>query len=104
TVLAYPVALLLWRADQHRNLLLIVVLIPWLVSLVIRTYGWIVLLGPRGVINSTLQWLGLIETPVKLMFNDLGLVIGLVHVLMPFAVISILSSLLNIEDNLEEAS
>lgn len=104
TILAYPISFLLWRADVHRNLLLIVVLIPWLVSLVIRTYGWIVLLGPRGVINSMLQWLGLIETPVKLMFNDVGLIIGLVHVLMPFAVISILSSLLTIEDNLEEAS
>lgn len=104
TVLSYPVAMLLWRADRWRNLLLIVVLIPWLVSLVIRTYGWIVLLGPKGVINGMLQWLGLLDQPVRLMFNDTGLVIGLVHVLMPFAVISILSSLLTIEDNLEEAS
>lgn len=104
TVLSYPVAMLLWRADRWRNLLLIVVLVPWLVSLVIRTYGWIVLLGPKGVINGMLQWLGLLDQPVKLMFNDTGLVIGLVHVLMPFGVISILSSLLNIEDNLEEAS
>lgn len=103
-VLAYPIALLLWRSDRWRNTLLIVVLVPWLVSLVVRTYGWIVLLGPRGVINEFLAWLGLVDAPVKLMFNDLGIIIGLTHVLVPFAVISILASLLEIETNLEEAS
>lgn len=103
-VLAYPIALLLWRSDRWRNTLLIVVLVPWLVSLVVRTYGWIVLLGPRGVINEFLAWLGLVDAPVKLMFNDLGIIIGLTHVLVPFAVISILASLLEIESNLEEAS
>lgn len=103
-VLSYPIALLLWRLDRWRNLLLIVVLVPWLVSLVVRTYGWLVLLGPKGVINAMLAWLGVIEAPLQLMFNDLGIIIGLTHVLIPFAVISILSSLLDIEGNLEEAS
>lgn len=103
-ILAYPVALLLWRSGPWRNTLLIVVLVPWLVSLVVRTYGWIVILGPRGFINETLAWLGLIDAPLKLMFNDTGVVIGLTHVLMPFAVISTLSSLLQINPNLEEAS
>tara|TARA_R110000764_G_scaffold23734_1_gene57735 strand:- start:2912 stop:3748 length:837 start_codon:yes stop_codon:yes gene_type:complete len=101
---SYPIALLLWRANKWRNLLLIVVLVPWLVSLVVRTYGWIVLLGPKGFINAFLGWLGVIDEPVKLMFNDTGIIIGLTHVLVPFAVISILSSLLSIEENLEEAS
>ncbi|MBM2293920.1 ABC transporter permease [Sulfitobacter pseudonitzschiae] len=101
---SYPIALLLWRANKWRNLLLIVVLVPWLVSLVVRTYGWIVLLGPKGFINAFLGWLGVVDEPVKLMFNDTGIIIGLTHVLVPFAVISILSSLLSIEENLEEAS
>lgn len=101
---SYPIALLLWRANKWRNLLLIVVLVPWLVSLVVRTYGWIILLGPKGFINAFLGWLGIVDEPVKLMFNDTGIIIGLTHVLVPFAVISILSSLLSIEENLEEAS
>lgn len=101
---SYPIALLLWRANTWRNMLLIVVLVPWLVSLVVRTYGWIIILGPKGFINAFLGWLGVIETPLKLMFNDIGIIIGLTHVLVPFAVISILSSLLSIEENLEEAS
>ena len=103
-LLAYPISLLLWRSEKHRNMLLIVVLVPWLVSLVVRTYGWIILLGPKGFVNAFLGWVGVIDTPLKLMFNDTGIIIGLTHVLIPFAVISILASLLSIEENLEEAS
>ncbi|MEC7258578.1 MAG: ABC transporter permease [Pseudomonadota bacterium] len=102
--LAYPIALLLWRAEKTRNMLLIVVLVPWLVSLVVRTYGWIILLGPKGFVNAFLGWVGVIDTPLKLMFNDTGIIIGLTHVLIPFAVVSTLASLLSIEENLEEAS
>ena len=51
-----------------------------------------------------LAWVGVIDDPLPLMFNDFGIIVGLTHVLMPFAVISILSSLLSIEANLEEAS
>lgn len=103
-ILGYPIALLLWRAGSWRNSLMIVVLVPWLVSLVVRTYGWMVVLGPKGFINEVLAWAGLIDAPLKLMFNDLGVVIGLTHVLVPFAVISTLSALLQIDPNLEEAS
>lgn len=104
-LLAYPIALLLWRAgDRWRNQMLIVVLVPWLVSLVVRSYGWIILLGPKGFINAMLAWIGVLDEPLPLMFNDFGIILGLTHVLMPFAVISILSSLLAIESNLEEAS
>jgi putative spermidine/putrescine transport system permease protein len=103
-VLAYPIAFLLWRAPRWRNRLLILVMLPWLVSIVVRTYGWMVILGPRGTINEMLAWLGLIDAPLRLMFNDLGILIGLTHVLLPFAVIAILSSMLQIDPRLEEAS
>jgi ABC-type spermidine/putrescine transport system permease subunit I len=104
-LLSYPIALLLWRAgDRWRNSLLILVLVPWLVSLVVRSYGWIILLGPKGFINAMLAWTGVIDQPLPLMFNDFGIILGLTHVLMPFAVISILSSLLAIEPNMQEAS
>lgn len=101
---AYPIAFLLWRVPRWRNRLLILVMLPWLVSIVVRTYGWMVILGPRGTINEVLAWLGLIDAPVKLMFNDLGILIGLTHVLLPFAVIAILASMLQIDPRLEEAS
>lgn len=103
-LLAYPIAWLLWRLPKWRNLLLVVVLVPWLVSLVVRTYGWLVILGPKGFLNETLRWAGVIQSPLPLIFNDLGVVIGLTHVLMPFSVIATLSVLLQIDSRLEEAS
>ena len=103
-VLAYPIAFLLWRSPRWRNRLLILVMLPWFVSVVVRTYGWMVLLGPRGTINEVLSWLGLINAPARLMFNDLGILIGLTHVLLPFAVIAILAAMLQIDPRLEEAS
>lgn len=104
TALAFPIAFLLWRLPRWRNRLLVLVILPWLVSLVVRTYGWIVLLGPRGVINEALAWMGLVSAPLPLMFNDFGVFVGLTHVLMPFAVIAILSAMLQIDPRLEEAS
>ena len=76
-VLAYPIAWLLWRLPRWRNLLLVIVLVPWLVSLVVRTYGWLVILGPKGFLNETLKWAGVIQSPLPLIFNDLGVVIGI---------------------------
>lgn len=103
-LIGYPIAYGIWRHRGNRNLLMILVVLPWLVSVVVRTYAWMVILGPRGVINEALAWLGVIETPLKLMFNTTGVVIGLVHVLLPFMVISILSVLLHMDRKLEEAS
>lgn len=103
-LLGYPIAYGIWRYRGNRNHLMILVILPWLVSIVVRTYGWMVILGPRGLINEWLAWIGVIERPVKLMFNTTGVVIGLVHVLVPFMIISILSVLLYLDRRLEEAS
>lgn len=102
--IGYPIAYAIWRYPGNRNLLMILVALPWLVSVVVRTYAWMVILGPRGVINETLVWLGVIDAPLKLMFNTTGVVIGLVHVLLPFMVISVLSVLMHLDRGLEEAS
>jgi putative spermidine/putrescine transport system permease protein len=100
----YPLAYGIWRYPGNRNILMILILLPWLVSVVVRTYAWMVILGPRGLINEALAWMGVIDAPLKLMFNTTGVVIGLAHVLMPFMIISILSVLLHLDHRLEEAS
>lgn len=102
-VLGYPVALVIAWSGARRNLLLLVVILPWLVSIVVRTYGWIVLLGNRGVVNQALMGLGLAARPVPLMFNTGGVIVGLVHVFVPFAVLSVLGSLLDQDASLPEA-
>lgn len=102
-LLGYPLALFLARS-KHRNLWLILVISPWLVSIVVRTFGWMVLLGNRGVVNVTLRDLGLIDAPIRMLFTPTAVLIGLTHVFLPFVVIAILSSLLQQDRRLEEAS
>jgi putative spermidine/putrescine transport system permease protein len=102
-IAGYPLAAFVARYRGNRNHLLILILMPWLVSIVVRTYGWMVLLGPRGLINSFLLWAGLISSPVRLMFNDTGILIGLVHLFLPFMVLSVLSVFMQINRQLEEA-
>ncbi|WP_164094628.1 ABC transporter permease, partial [Serratia marcescens] len=75
-----------------------------LVSIVVRTFGWMVLLGSRGLINTTLQAIGVIEPPIRILFTQTAVVIGLTHVFLPFMVIAMLSSLLQMDRRLEEAS
>ncbi len=102
-VLGYPLALFLSRS-KRRNLWLILVISPWLVSIVVRTFGWMVLLGNRGVLNRTLMDAGITEYPIRMLFTPTAVVVGLVHVFLPFMVIAILSALLQQDRKLEEAS
>jgi len=105
TILAgYPLAHLLWRSPARlRGLLTIVVLTPLLVSIVVTSFGWLVILGNTGVINTALIALGLVSAPVKLMYTDFATVIGLTHILLPFMVLSILATLERIDPVLLEA-
>jgi len=100
--IAYPLAA--FMARRPRLIDLILILMPLMVSIVVRTSGWIVILGPRGLINTALMDIGLIERPLRLMFNTGGVVLGLVHVFIPFAVLSILAVYVKIETSLSEAA
>jgi len=103
-VIGYPIAYAIAQYKGNRNFLMMLVIMPWLVSVVVRTYGWIVILGPKGTLNSLLMSLGIIETPIRMIFNMTGVVIGLVHVFCPFFIVSVLSVLLYLDRGLNEAS
>jgi len=77
---------------------------PLLISIVVSAYGWSVLLGRKGLINETLLSMGVITQPLKLMHSDLGIVIGLTHILLPFMVLSVLAALERIPRALLEAA
>ena len=94
--------LFLVRRKSHRGLWLSLILLPWVVSVVVRTYGWIVLISNRGLINWLLLQLDM--TPLKLMFDPSGVIIGLVHVLSPFVALSVLGTALHQDPALEEAA
>ncbi len=98
-------ALRLWRAPpRRRRFLLLLVLSPLLVSIVTRTYGWMVLLGDSGVLNAVLLWCGLIREPAHMMFTQGAVIIGLVHVFLPLMVLSVLASLDRVDPSLPEAA
>ncbi len=93
-LLGYPEAYYLTRVrGRLKAVVLVAVLSPLIVSAITRTFGWFILLAPTGLVNGALMALGLIATPVKLIYSETGIVIGLTHVLVPFMVLSIYASL-----------
>ncbi len=104
-LLGYPVAYVIARGHPLvRRILVIAVISPLLVGIVIRTYGWMVLLGRRGLVNQILLASGLVDTPLRLTGNDVGVVISLLHVFYPFMVLPIAGVLQKINRPLEEAA
>jgi putative spermidine/putrescine transport system permease protein len=98
-------ALAIWRAPpRRRGLLVIIVISPLLVSIVTRTYGWMVVLGDNGILNSVLRGIGLIDEPLHIMFTQGAVVVGLVHVFLPMMVLSILAVMDKIDPALAQAA
>ena len=90
--LGFPIAYLLAHLkDKTANLLLILVLLPFWTSLLVRTTAWVVVLQKEGVINSLLQGLGLISEPLPLIFNRFGVVVAMTHILLPFTILPLYS-------------
>jgi putative spermidine/putrescine transport system permease protein len=104
-LIGYPIAYYLARSTSRwRHYVFVVIFVPLLFSIVIRTFGWIVLLGSNGLLNGLLIQLGAIEAPIVWLYNFPMTVVGLVHVFLPFMVLSILSSLSRIDRRIEEAA
>ncbi len=87
-VLGYPLAYFLATLrPRTARLLMILVLIPFWTSILVRTYAWMVLLQRQGVVNQWLLSLGLIDEPLRMMYNRIGVLVGMSHVLLPFMVL-----------------
>lgn len=104
-VLGYPLAYRLATLPEGTaNLLMILVLLPFWTSLLVRTASWIVLLQREGPINEALQWLGLINEPLALVYNRAGVYIAMTHVLLPFMVLPLYSVMRGIPPNFVRAA
>jgi putative spermidine/putrescine transport system permease protein len=91
-VLAYPLAYWLTTLSaRHANVLMILVLVPFWTSILVRIAAWIVLLQSGGLVNRALMGIGLIEQPLALLFNRTGVVIAMTHILLPFMVLPLYS-------------
>jgi ABC-type spermidine/putrescine transport system permease subunit I len=86
------------------TILLIAVLLPFWISVLVRTYSWMILLGRYGVINDFLTYLGVLDKPLRLMHNRLGVYVGMVYVMLPYAILPMLSVMQGIDRNLIRAA
>ena len=104
-VAGYPVAYLLANVRSSlRNTLIIWVLLPFWTSFLVRTFAWLVLLGRKGAINDLLIAVGILDYPIKIIYNFTGVMIGMVHALMPLCVLTMLAVMENIDTNLTKAA
>jgi putative spermidine/putrescine transport system permease protein len=106
-LLAYPTALVMVRSGPLvRPVITMIVIAPLIVSVVVRTYGWQLILGngPTGILNWLLLSTGLAKTPVKLLYSEAAVVIGSLHVFFPMMVLPLASALGRIDPRLEDAA
>ncbi len=105
-LLAYPVAYFLvkTKSAKLKKFILLVIMIPFWISLLVRTFSWIIILQDQGILNSFLIYIGLINKPIHLLYNGISVTIGMVHVLFPFMVLNIYSSMESIDMQLVQVA
>ncbi len=104
-LISYPIAFVLSRSKGTKfKIILYCVLFPLWVSVLVRTFSWVLLLETNGPINRALVGTGLFDAPVQLLFNDTGVFIGMVHVLTPYALLPIYTAMSRVDNHLLLAS
>lgn len=104
-LLGYPSAYFIARTKSRvKSFLLIATIFPFLVSAVIRAYGWMVILGSSGLLNQFLLKFGIIETPLSIMYTETSVMIGMAQLLLPYMILAITSVIQSIDKNVENAA
>lgn len=102
--LAFPAALFIARSPRHKNFYLQLVILPFWTSFLVRIYAWLFLLRDTGLVNAFLLRIGVIHTPLQLLYNDGAVLLGLVYGYLPFMVLPIYATLERLDPTLLEAS
>lgn len=104
-LLGYPLAYYIAHAGPKMRLTLtMLVIFPMLLNLVVRSFGWIALLANRGLINNLLVDMGLIERPIRMMFNLFGLLVGMSHIFLPFMVLMLVPAIQAVSKDVKDAA
>ncbi|MEX2697380.1 ABC transporter permease subunit [Rhizobium mongolense] len=104
-LIGYPTAYLISTASKRvRVTLIVLVVLPYLTSDLARTYSWVVILGDAGLINSALMDLGLISSPLPLIYNRMAVYLGMVHIMMPMMIMPLVSVMVSINTSLVAAA
>lgn len=103
-LMGYPAAYFIARSSGNKAILLLLLMLPFWISYIIRTMSWINILGVSGAFNTFMLWIGIIDEPIQMLYNQTTVVLGLVHFLLPFMVLNVFVSLDGIDTNLEDAA
>lgn len=101
TLMGYPLAYWITKLSLSKQIIAVtIIILPFFVSILVRTYAWIVMLGNAGVINGTLLKLGLIGSPIQFLYDEIGVVIGTINILLPFMVLPLYASMVQFDKRL----
>jgi len=104
-LVGYPIAYFIARAaDRWRNILLMLIILPFWSSFLLRVYAWIGMLKNEGIINNFLEWIGIIQTPIPFLQSDIAVYIGIVYCCLPFMILPLYTNLVKLDESLLEAS
>jgi len=103
-LMGYPAAYFIARSKGNKLVLLLLLMLPFWISYIIRTMSWINILGTSGALNTLLMTLGVTNEPLQMLYNEATVILGLVHFLLPFMVLNVYVSLEGIDTNLEDAA
>ena len=104
-LIAYPFAICLRKkSPKVQSLIIKLVMVPFLTNSLIRTYGWVTLLRKNGLVNSALMATGIIGDPLQLMYNNFGLIIGMVYTLLPFMILPVYAAVSKVDQSLLDAA
>ncbi len=103
-LMGYPAAYFIARSGGNRLILLLLLILPFWISYIIRTMSWINILGTSGALNTLFVSLGILDEPIQMLYNEATVILGLVHFLLPFMVLNVYVSLEGIDTNLEDAA
>ena len=104
-VIAYPFVIFIsQKSEKVKSFLMTFVMVPFLTNSLIRTYGWIVLLRKTGIINTFLQNMNITSSPISFIYNNFGIILGMVYTLLPFMILPLFSAVDKIDHYVLEAS
>jgi putrescine transport system permease protein len=104
-LLGYPMAYYIARQpDRRRNILLLGIILPFWISFLLRVYAWLGLLGTHGVFNNLLMTLGIIDAPLKMLYNDFAVYVGIVYSYLPFMILPLYANLAKMNLDLHDAA
>ncbi|MEQ8206954.1 MAG: ABC transporter permease subunit, partial [Woeseia sp.] len=104
-LLGFPMAYAIARSGpKFRNLFLLLIILPFWISFLLRVYAWMGLMNTYGVINNALLWLGVIDQPLQMMYTDFAVYVGLVYSYLPFMILPVYATLERLDEDLIEAA